>query len=51
MHLTYQYDIFCISESMLFENIANIIIKINGYQIPFRRDRDHNGGGLYNVLF
>ena len=46
VHLTYQYDIFCISESMLSDNIPNNIIKINGYQIPFRGDRDHNGGGL-----
>ena len=43
-HLSVRY-IF-ISESTLSENIANDIIKINGYQIPFRRDRDHNGGGL-----
>ena len=43
-HLSVRY-IF-ISESTLSENIANDIIKINGYQIPFSRDRDHNGGGL-----
>ena len=46
----YKYDILCISDSMLSENIANNI-KINGYQIPFRRDRDHNGGRLLTYFF
>ena len=44
--LSSMFDIFCISETMLSSHVENSTIRIPGYQMPLRKDRDHNGGGL-----
>ena len=50
IHLSSLYDIFCVSETMLSENVTNDQLAVNNYQSPIRRDRDHNGGGLLIYL-
>lgn len=44
------YDIICIQETMLSNKVNIDSLKICGYQTPFRRDRDQNGGGLIVYL-
>ena len=44
------YDIICIQETMLSDNVNDDNLKIPGYQKPLRRDRDQNGGGLIIYL-
>ena len=50
IHLSSLYDIFCVSQTMLSENVTNDQLAVNDYQSPIRRDRDHNGGGLLIYL-
>lgn len=40
------FDIFCISETMLSNTVKTENIRIPGYQLPLRKDRNYNGGGL-----
>ena len=44
------YDIICIQETMLSNNVNDDNLKIPGYQKTLRRDRDQNGGGLIIYL-
>ena len=39
-------DILAISESILDESYSTNILNIAGYTLPFRRDRNINGGGV-----
>ena len=44
------YDIICIQETMLSNNVNDDNLKIPGYKKNLRRDRDQNGGGLIIYL-
>ena len=37
--------IFGMSESKLKKHKINSVFKINGFQLPFRKDNNDNGGG------
>ena len=42
-------DILAISETKVDQSITNDMLNIDGYSLPYRRDRDINGGVLVYV--
>ena len=49
--LNARFDVFGAAETMLSELVDCNRLKIDGYQMPFRRDRDCHGGGLIVYIY
>ena len=41
----FSYDIICVSETKLNQNILNQDLELHGFHLPIRKDREENNGG------
>lgn len=49
-NLSDSYQILCFSETHLDDSVDTSSLKLDGFDMPIRRDRTHNGGGVMIYL-